>query len=169
MKNNKAFLNLLLVLTISLSGCTQKQVVVQNPQLESANKSAHAETSSEQSPEVVRSVSRVSGVEYSDTSGRMGSSQPEMAMLKSRLRENPDDSGARERLAELCFAKGAYITALEHYKELAVQFPDDSDIQLSLAKTWRELRNRPYSLRHVKSAIELDARSVEAYRLLGNL
>jgi len=169
MKNKRAFLNLLLIVTISLSGCTQKQVAVQNPQLKSETKSAYQETSPEQVSKTVRSVSRVTGSEYSDTFGRMGSSGAEMAILKSRLRENPDDREAREKLAELCFAKGAYITALEHYKVLAVQLPDDTDIQLALAKTWRELRNYPYAFNHVKRTIELNPRSVEAYKLLGNL
>jgi tetratricopeptide (TPR) repeat protein len=170
MKNNKkVFLNLLLIVAISLSGCTQKQVVVQNPQVNSDSGIAYGESASEEVSKTIRPVSRIPSSDYSDSLEDLKSSGPETASLKSRLRENPNDLEARRELAEACFAKGAYITALEHYKELAVQLPDDSSIQLALAEVWRELKNYPSALRHVAKAIELDAGSVAAYSLLGKL
>jgi len=92
---------------------------------------------------------------------------PEIAPTLAQVERDPSDLGAKRRLADFYSAKKLYRRALQTYAELAVAYPEDSEIQLILGQIWDYQGAYSIALRHALDAVELDPDSTPAMTLLG--
>lgn len=157
------------ILSLVLPGCSKKQVLVSAPPQEGKN--IYHKSSPKSLSDQIRSVFKVSEInrwaERQADNRELLERYPEIAPTLAQVEKDPTDLGAKRRLAQFYSEKKLYRRALEQYTELAVQLPEDAEIQLTLGQIWDYKGAYAIALRHTINAVEINPESIPANTLLG--
>ncbi len=80
------------------------------------------------------------------------------------IREKTNETdGCNYELGKACYYSGEYEEALEYLKLAVIDFPHYADIQLLLARTYKELLQYKFAVNHLQLAININNNYHEAY------
>ncbi|MBN2411603.1 tetratricopeptide repeat protein [candidate division KSB1 bacterium] len=80
------------------------------------------------------------------------------------VREKTNEAdGCNYELGKACYYSGEYENALEYLKLAVIDFPHYADIQLLLARTYKELLEYKFAVNHLQLAININNNYHEAY------
>ena len=89
--------------------------------------------------------------------------------MERALRQAPDDTTVRRRLAEFVMKMQRFHDAKEHLQYLLEDDPDNAELDLLLARCHVMLNENEQAVEVLQRAIEKDPHLVEAYRLLADV